>query len=319
MNKEDLEQWKLPMNTDHYKNQLKWFDHSMLEEWRRCPRRFYYRHLRGLVPRGQGEASALRFGTLIHQALEILYHTKDVAQAVDSFVKDYDIQDDAKRSCSRGIEIVHTYYNVRRKFIEEHAVIDSEVVFEREFQAWHYRGKIDMVLVNINTKEIIGLDFKTNSWNISTAANSMEISRQFLGYQWYLKHTFPNVSDTFLVDIIQLNPKNTEFYLIPIRASKEFVDEFDAGVSCEGIAIMEACRWGVWSQSAPHACGVFNRTCEYHGLCSQLPSVRERLVEIEYEVKPWEVVIDEMKTASRMKTFNQKVEELYGQEANATS
>ena len=295
MNKEELEKVKLTLNTTYYKNELSWFDNSMLEEWRRCPRRFFYRHLKGLIPKGQVEESPLRFGTLIHESFEILYRTQNVTESVEHFVKNYNIQNDPKRSCSRGIEIINGYWAQRKNFIKEYDVLESEIVFEIDFQAWKYRGKIDLILKNKDTNVVQGVDFKTNSWAISTVTNSLEISPQFRGYQLYLTKKYENVSGFYLVDIIQLNPKNTEFYLTPIRVGKEFLDEFDRNVSAETIAITEAFRWGVWPQNAPHACGVFNRTCVYHSLCSQIPEVRERLIEIEFEVKPWEIVLDEMK------------------------
>ena len=56
------------------------FDSSSLSDFQRCPRRFYHRWIRGIVPRRT--AAALNAGEQVHRCLAAFTQTSDVETSI---------------------------------------------------------------------------------------------------------------------------------------------------------------------------------------------------------------------------------------------
>ena len=281
----------------NYVGQVTWVDNTMLEAHRLCPRKYYYRHHRALIPKGwQKVSSALRFGELMHLAWGELWRTNgDVKCAIKEFLRDFDITGDAKRTSERGVDILIKYARLRQGMMRDYKVLGIEEVVEMNVGGRTYRGKLDLQLEGPDGL-VYGMDWKTTSMGGSLPGQAYRHARQFKGYARMIKLKYgKNASDEFLVDLVQIFPKETQFSIVRVEVNDEWLLEWEREIGMEIRAIKDKEEFGLWPMSAPHACMSFNRLCEYSSLCEQPLAIRERLMEIEFDLEPWEVTVEKMR------------------------
>lgn len=139
---------------------LDWLDNSKRDLLNLCPRKFYYRHELGMVPKGSGgledHANAMQYGIALHEALSSLYdgsgldlvtcpcptmdgcefcHGGQIPRIAALFLLHYPANpgEESKdpRTRARGIEIIHAYLEKYRR--EHFEVIGVELPFEIPF------------------------------------------------------------------------------------------------------------------------------------------------------------------------------------------
>ena len=290
MEKEDFDV-SLKRTTETYESHLSWYDNSMLEDYRRCPQRFYNRHYRGLSRIGE-ESSALDFGTLIHKSLDILWAERDLKKSLQFLMENYHIIGDEKRSLARGLAILRQYAKERNALMDEFEVIECEFTFEETYlgdlgnTTFNYRGRIDKILLHKTDGFIYGVDHKTTSLANDAMLNAWSLSPQFIGYSRKIHNKYPNASDTFFVDAIKINPKTTELIWLPIKIERDLRLRHRDQINMEIKQLRSCLEHKSWPMSAPHGCTFFMRLCEYFPLCSHSPDVREMIRQTEYVINP---------------------------------
>lgn len=150
------------------------FDHSMLAEFRRCPRYFYWRMVCDLTPNMKANEFKPAFGSAIHDALEIWYTTGDADLMDTAFIEywmpfevvEKGIKQKKIRNLQRGLQILELY---RKRFPRENEPFilpegdKLELGFTVELEKYLYCGKMDgLVTYDMGFHGLTVLEHKTS-------------------------------------------------------------------------------------------------------------------------------------------------------------
>jgi hypothetical protein len=277
---------------------------SVLNEWRRCPRKFMHRYVQSLVPKTEGERGALDFGSSVHKYFEKVLggatHEESLAEAKTSLAAD------GFRSQVHLDGLIAAY---REKYPSE----DFEVIAtEKEFEVvlpfadcqvlW--RAHADAV-IKFKDGRLAILEHKTSSSNLLFGwMPRMLPNAQAVGYVWAAQ------SSGLALDSILFNAMSTDQKLLnPDYAPKKrtgeigerpllflrhelniepwMVQEWLRDVTRDVRKIIADIESGSFTQNAPDACTVFNRPCEFRDICLTWPTARDTMIESAFKLEPW--------------------------------
>src|SRR3972149_9825356 len=247
------------------------FDFSMLSQFKNCPRKFYWRYCRHLLPLG-AQNYVTGFGGALHDALAAWYKTGS-PEAMDKAFLDswlpHEGQDGTGKLCVlRGMIILKQY---REQFTHEPFTIISpeyiEVGFAMELEDHIICGKIDGIVEwTLLTKGIVTLEHKfSNSKGYLTCdpnaqldtyiwAASRLLAKPVIGaYFNQIYHTAKDVT------------KN-EFVRELTYRTPEQINEWEQDTLATIARLDKACEDGMWEKNTKH-CGAYHRACEYIRLC----------------------------------------------------
>ena len=257
------------------------FDNSTIGVYKECPRKYYWRHVKGLVPAGGHGSAPLAFGSSIHLALDTWYGDKDDAKALKVFDKDWDVTlDDGKRTTGTGHRLLKMYFNRYRDAPIE--LIASEMEFVLPFGDYEYWGRIDKVLSWDCMTWV--MDHKTTSGMNDLFFAGANPNFQFEGYVWAAQ---------------QLGYKCNGFVLDGMLVAKTKAD-----VARDRFYVTEKqlARWAnhttTWMDRASgdkqfpmndQNCTSYFTKCPYMKLCRETEKrVLDSMLENEYVYEPWE-------------------------------
>lgn len=271
-------------------------DNTMLSDWKTCPRLFWLRHRRFLVPRKT--SVALEFGAALHKGLDV-YYSKDrnVLEAVMAFTKlfqQYEGLDD-RRTLLKGAELLSAYHTAfAGEPWEDHG---GELYFEVEIApALNYCGIIDRI--GRFQEEWTVHDFKSSTM---PGAFVVRPNDQFTGYVMgaaaHLGEPFRNS----LVSILGVyktsvggflkgkkgeEPRSViQRHLTP-RSGTE-IEEFLRNAVYWADQIREADRLKVYATNTVNCATKFG-LCAYHLLCSVNCGAWETIIDLNYQVEKWD-------------------------------
>ena len=134
------------------------YDASMISDYLYCPKYFYYRYIRNLVP--IVEPPPLLFGRVFHEALLIWYKEKDLEKAVGVFSKLPVQIGDSRRTREHGEVIMREY--AKRWAVEPYKIKQLEVEFHLDMGKGRvYAGRIDAVVEQVT--QLYVKDHKTSA------------------------------------------------------------------------------------------------------------------------------------------------------------
>lgn len=145
---------------------------SKLNQYRMCPRSFFYKHICNIEPIDEGETEHDRsFGKAIHCGIEELYKTGDINTAIYHFKEAYpqqlNLEDEAKTQ-ENGITLLRAYWNTYQVQMKDWKVIAIEVLDEYEpIEGIIFRVKLDLVAENVKYGGIYGFDWKTTGKSLN--------------------------------------------------------------------------------------------------------------------------------------------------------
>lgn len=163
-------------------NNTLYLDNTMLQAFNKCPKHFYWRHIRHLVPKGS-TPTALLFGSSIHLALETLYKGGTLEESICLFENDYSRYDglDGKRTLGKGIQIMKSYYKMY--FPEYFKVLQVESGLTAELSSdIMFVGRADLIVELKNGIYI--MEHKTSS---SMHSFNDKPNHQMTGYTWAVR------------------------------------------------------------------------------------------------------------------------------------
>lgn len=290
-----------------------WVDSSKLDTLKLCPRKFYYRYEKHLVPNEGKRDNALMFGGAMHKALDTLYRGtafdkvrcplctdgcfrckgNPILRISATFLVHYtdDLEDPKEiRTVDRGLELLVGYLTKWRR--EPFRVLEVERPFELVFDAksgsFKYIGRIDLIIDQEGVP--MTLDHKTTTRFGMVFDAGFKLSGQFTGYMKGGGKLIGREISSALVNAIRVTTKidDTSYArLYTYRTPSEF-DEWEEEVCLAVDRIKEMRTTGVWPKSSPFACGAYNRVCEYYALCIAGEQTRQTLMESAYLIQPWE-------------------------------
>lgn len=148
-----------------------------------CPRRYYWRYVRELVPRREDDA-ALRFGSLIHGALELHWKGESDA-AVLAWFDAQPVADPYERARARAMlrAYLARWGAPPAGVVAVERVIGGRILTP-EVRGWRYAGKVDAVQDDAGA--LVIHDHKTASQTDGTTLERLWTDAQLSSYALYL-------------------------------------------------------------------------------------------------------------------------------------
>jgi PD-(D/E)XK nuclease superfamily protein len=238
---------------------LRLYDNTMLSDFKRCPRYFYYRHELGWTL--QGKTPALAFGSAWHAAMTVVWEELNQAvsrsepirrqiadKAYEAFAVQwvhegmpnpnemtYEMEEElGPRTPNRAYEMLLAYVEERSRLMHEFSLISVEKAFavplDPQDDSLFYIGLIDKVVKRHG--KILGIEHKTSTAYRkggpfrSGFIDSFSPNSQVDGYLYALHLLFPGQVGGVWVDAALVHKQEEGFLFIPVERRLEHLDSW---------------------------------------------------------------------------------------------
>ena len=177
-------------------------DNSTLSTFKRCPRKYYYQTIKGVIPKRDNYMLAAKFGSAIHASLDawfslagqdIQVRSKAMDKAFIDSWKEHEKFDESRiLTIFRGLALLDKYKSVFATEVFDIVAVEKmwsfpvSIITDNEHMRCDvvYWAKIDAVVMMKDTKEIMILEHKTSGRrnSICTKPNS-----QLAGYVYVVQ------------------------------------------------------------------------------------------------------------------------------------
>ena len=264
-------------------------DYTTISDFLVCRRKFYWRHVRNLVPKVK--STALMFGGAWHKAMEAYWTEGDAIKVFTEEYGEVDVPLGDKRSLERGLKILADY--MKRYPVDSFEILASEgshgVEFERiipdpqlpeEISVWYY-GKMDKV-IRWNGGVYV-MEHKTTSQLGYGFFSQFALNHQVDGYIYLCKDKYGECNGV-LVDAVLIAKVKMNCMRDVATRTEEDGKEFEVELDC----IVQNIRWAIEHESYP-----MNKSlCQYYGECAYrdlcLYHGDERVIEGRYRESVWD-------------------------------
>jgi hypothetical protein len=290
-----------------------WLDSSKISELNLCPRKYYYRHERHLVPlSNEGDpghwANPMTFGHALHAALASYYdgsafrketcpcpdvcrhcQGKPIPRIIAQFLINYPWDpDDPKdpRTRDRGIEIISVYLGKWQR--EPFKVVGVECSFALDFGEFTYIGRID--LLKEESGKLAPLDHKSTTRFGMIFEQQFKLSHQMTGYMRGVEKITGEPVTEGEINALRITSRidvDESFARMTTTRTPEDFEEWEFQVRQAFEEIKRFRSLNYWPMRAPFACSAYNRTCEYYNLCTTGASRREEMITRSFMHRPW--------------------------------
>lgn len=259
------------------------FDSSALKCFARCPRKFYWRYIRQLVPKHYKPAP-LNFGSAIHEAMRIWYAEQDIDGAIEIFHKIWEDRfGDDKRTHEKGEKILKKYAETYPK--EPFEIIgEPEMGFTVDLEGNEYVGRFDLVIEW--NGEMYVLDHKTSSRMGYNYFHRYRPDFQMTGYTWAAEQVFDRPCAGVMINVLYFTKTKIDFFRDTSPRMPHEKQEFVTYATnrMANIKARNPDRMKDWEQKWV-ACTDWG-TCQFRELC--ISAEPERLVPLMFKVEPWD-------------------------------
>lgn len=232
---------------------LRLFDNTRLSEFKRCPRKYFYRHV--LHWDTIGTKPALVFGSSWHAAMDVIWanikHMPKLQLAEAAYVAfvdnwtnegmlhpdemDYEqLKELSPRTPQHAMEMIAAYIDERSKSKDDFELIHTErpfaVPIDPNDDTLFYVGKIDKVVRRRN--KIMGIEHKTTTAYKkdgpfrSQFVDSFSPNSQVDGYLYTLHMMFPGEVGGVWVDASLVHKQEEGFMFIPVERQLRHLDSW---------------------------------------------------------------------------------------------
>lgn len=234
---------------------MRLYDNTRLSDYKRCPRLFYYRHVRDWTP--DGVRPPLAFGAAWHSAQEVIWagmippaqmpSRQVLAKAAqDAFIRtwiaegmpapdviDYEMEKElSPRTPAQALEMIVAYVERLEKVRDDFELVHIErpfaVPLDPEDDTLFYVGKIDKIVRRRG--KIIGIEHKTTTAYRkggkfrSNFLDSFSPNSQVDGYLYALHLMFPDRVGGVWVDAALVHKVDEGFTFIPVERQLQHLD-----------------------------------------------------------------------------------------------
>lgn len=260
-----------------------------LSDWRRCPARYYFKHLLGIEAAGSN-APPLEYGIAIHRAVAYVQRG-DLDTAIDVFRSSWKAsgcEEDNKRNILNAQKLLSEFY--RRQITQKqrpYTIIEPpETDFDETYSDQEFDfcmeltnheipliGRIDAICQNNMDGKYWGIEYKTTSELGQRFLNAFEINSQVLGYTSVLAMYFgaENV-DGFYLEAFRVSSATAMTTTVPIYVHSSQVELFLETFENSLNGIVQSIENGKFLQDVS-ACTTYNQhgspgyLCEFAPLC----------------------------------------------------
>ena len=238
---------------------MKLYDNTRLSDYKRCPRFFYYRHVRDWSP--DGKRAPLVFGGAWHSAMEVVWagmtppaimpSKETLARAAyAAFVKywveegmpppdeiDYETEKEySPRTPAQGLEMIVAYIDYRCRNRDDFELLAVErpfaVPLDDKDPTLFYVGKIDKIVKRRG--KILGIEHKTTTAYKKdkhtpfrgTFIDSFSPNAQVDGYLYAMHLMFPDRVGGVWVDAALVHKNEEGFMFIPVERQLQHLDSW---------------------------------------------------------------------------------------------
>lgn len=285
-------------------------DSSMVKDFLKCESYFYLRHILGMARKYLPYEHTIKFdwGTAWHKVMENYLKAKidggdghDMMVAglltIEETFPDYITPENDKhgRSKDRMIEQFLAYHERYFKADKKWEVLRTEQYFHvySEEDDLEYCGRMDGILRNTRTGELIVLDFKTSSSMGPSYFPSHEMGFQFPGYVWAANLISTEDIDKIMVDVMYTLKTTFDFFRRTFRYDKVARSEWAITMRRIVARINYMLDNHLYDPSAwiqnRGQCGVYGM-CEFAEIHGQSPKgdARLRMLSKGYMVQRWD-------------------------------
>jgi hypothetical protein len=256
-------------------------DHSQLERWEQCPRKYKYEYVDHLAKQTSWDTE---FGTALHKLLSKWYltgpnwypNTNELRQIWDEFSETIASAAQPRQDRLPIFTVDHLtncfsqYIDRYRPDFETYRVVSSEEVYFREIsEGVIWLAKLDLLLERIGDGQLVNNDFKHSTWDFNR--DLLAFDRQFVGQsfaadtKWMIKSFFHSALPRSRPG--QAVRPTINIYRPTEPADSELTTEWLEETRMMLKPILEARKTDVYPKRAPRACMDFNRLCEFSELC----------------------------------------------------
>lgn len=145
---------------------------SKLNQYRTCPRSYFYKYICNLEPIEDSEIEHDRnFGQAIHSALESLFKREGLEASIRRFKDNYPNQldeEDLSKTQENGEILIKAYWNQYSPTLKDWKIIAVEVLDEYEpIPGIVFRVRLDLIAENTKFGGIYGFDWKTTGKSLN--------------------------------------------------------------------------------------------------------------------------------------------------------
>lgn len=273
-----------------------YFDNTRMSAFRKCPRMFYLRHVKHLVPKKISMAP--EYGIRIHDVLKDYYAdpSLDITELTLHYFADWeDNPFDEKRTKSNAVTIMRGYVKNYPK--EPWEVIANELPFELPLgetasYQFYLIGRIDLIVQMHGA--LYGMDHKTTTRLGDTYFNAFKPNQQIEGYLWGSKQMFgvDNVQGFFINAILVAKTKTNYKRHLTTR-TKAQIQEFEHHTLTWMQYIQDRIDlYQRYSHMRDVAFPMATEACSYFGGCPYkdacLAQLNPHVLETQYVEDPWD-------------------------------
>ena len=270
-----------------------------------CQRKYYYQILKSW--RGRQSSIHLTFGKHFATALEDFFLDYDSDIGYEELLVQYvrkilewthgDPVFEGQRSktrlalCRALILYLDRYFDSDyHRLYTAGGVPGIEMTFAVEISDnWVLTGRMDRVLEDDNGVQI--LDQKTSGTPLDTRYfQNYTPNNQVSAYQLAGQTAFPDRARAFLIDAVSIGAGKPSFARCNIGRSQGLLEEWvkNTQTLIDSIHRLDPTDPTAFPQN-PSACGMYGG-CPFREVCSSEPSVREIILEEDFEQAPWNPV-----------------------------
>ena len=278
------------------------WDFTTIDDFQRCRRFYYWRHIRNLAPKVPG--SALVFGGAIHTALDV-YYLDGLVKAIATFRETYkDREDDVLRTVENGVKALKWYAKVYSK--EPFTILGKpEAGFVFPIGEIMWGGRMDLPIEWDGQLWIV--EHKTTSRLDVNYFKQFALDKQLTGYTIGAEEFFGRECRGCIINVIEVwkdlirpTPKSKlpedHFVRDPVMRSTRLKDRFKENVQ----KIVRDILWceendEFYEAEKKDVCFSYNYDCPYRCLCEY--GEDERVIEKDYVTSKWEPYKSEVANA----------------------
>ncbi len=205
-------------------------------------------------------------------------------------------ESDGARDPANGMLVLNSYFDhyltdpfevlmdasgpvVERDF--EYKVGEFQIPNEGLVEIWFF-GRIDSVLRNRETSEIVVTDHKTTGALGKDFLNRIKPNFQYTGYWMAAKDILKVNPSRFLVNGVQVAKTKRDFARQFTTVTDEEIQNLKDAILWNVTNYLKARRSGMWPLSAPDACTQWGG-CSYKRICELPKSLHESMISVEFE------------------------------------
>jgi hypothetical protein len=241
---------------------------SKWAEFVRCPRRYYYQHVKRLTT--VELFPWLELGGLVHEA---------IAQALLAWPDgDEAFWDSLWYVIDRASTVAPVTANEARRLLTAWAkfwgpkgvlkitandILHVELALEVK-KPFHYSTRIDAV-IKVQGQPTI-CEHKTAGRRSTVLLDSYKLNPQFIGQVWLWKKCDLGDLRAFMVDQIVKHEREVMIYQEEVVIPDEMLKAWEKSMKKTSWELEECAHFNKWPQRM-HNCAMWNRSCEYMGMC----------------------------------------------------